>query len=225
MRIWVALTVVAAGSAIGFAQCHQIGEVDAEKPEGQLLQQIGQESDEANKLALMEQFSGQFPQHEATGWIYERIQAAYVKAQNPDKALEVSEKLLAIPPDCPEAAHQALKAAEMKKDANLIKKWSEQAAQVAQKVAASPQPKEEDEVENWKRRVEYSRQVNKYAEYSLYASALQATDPAQKIVLFEALAQRNPQSEYLPQSTGALFLAYRQTGAEQYRCHGVTTDD
>ena len=142
MRNWVAVTVFAAGSAIGFGQCHQIGEVNAEKPEGQLLQQIGQESDEAKKLALMEQFVGQFPQHEAIGWIYEQVQTAYIKAQNVDKALDVSEKLLAIPPDCPEAAHQALKAAEMKKDANLIKKWSEQAAQVAQKVAASPQPKE-----------------------------------------------------------------------------------
>src|SRR5262249_15714819 len=149
------------------------------------------------KLALMEQFAGQFPQHEAAGWIYEQMQAAYIKAQNVDKALEVSAKLLAIPPDCPEAAHQALKAAEMKKDAGLIKKWSEQAAQEAQKVATSPQPKDEDEVAAWKRRVDYSKQVGKYAEYSLYAAALQINDPAQKIELLEALEQRNPQSEYL----------------------------
>src|SRR5258708_32090968 len=43
------------------------------------LQQIGQADDAAKKLTLMEQFAAQNPKHEATGWVYEQMQAAYLK--------------------------------------------------------------------------------------------------------------------------------------------------
>jgi hypothetical protein len=66
------LTFVLAGGP-AWSQRHKIGEVNGEKPEGQLLQQIGQESDAAKKVALMEQFIGQYPKHEAAGWVLEQM--------------------------------------------------------------------------------------------------------------------------------------------------------
>ena len=210
MRTWVIVVALAAAGG-AFAQCHKIGEVNAEKPEGALLQQIGQEQDATKKLALMEQFAGQFPQHEAVGWVYEQMEAAYAKAGNQDKVLEVGAKLVAMPGDCVEASQQALKAAEAKKDPDLVKKWSNQTAELAKKVAGTPQPKEADEVDEWKRRVDFAKQVDKYTEYSLMATALAATDPAKKVDLIDTLEQRNPQSEYLPQLREQQFIAYRQT--------------
>ncbi|HZT33600.1 MAG TPA: hypothetical protein VFA33_27170 [Bryobacteraceae bacterium] len=210
MRTMFALLagLIAAGSLA--AQCHKIGEVNAEKPEGQLLQKIGQESDAAKKLGLLEQFATQFPQHEAIGWVYEQMLDGYLKANNSDKALEIGEKLDAVPPECVETAHQTLKAAEMKKDADQIRKWSAKTSELALKVVNSPQPKEQDEVEDWKRRVDYAKQVNTYTEYALYAAALQNSDPQKKIELLEALEQRNPNSQYLAQAYPQLFLAYQQ---------------
>jgi len=213
MRIRFLLALALAVAPVGgFAQCFKLAEVNAEKPEGQLLQQIGQESDEAKKLALLEKFTAEYPQHEAAGWVLEQAQAAYLKANNPDKALEAGEKILALAPTCVESAHQSLKAAEAKKDADLILKWSAATSGAALKVINSPKPSDEAEAESWKGRVDWAKQVNTYAEYSLYAAALQNPDPKKKIALVEALEQRNPASEYVAKAYGTLFLAYRQAG-------------
>ena len=112
-----------------------------------------------------------------------------------------------------EDAQQTLKAAEMKKDPDLLLKWSSKTAELAQKVVASPQPKDADEVENWKARVDYARQVNTYTEYSLYAMALGTVDPLKQAALIEALQQRNSKSEYLAKAVDTLFVAYQKSGA------------
>jgi len=211
MRAFFALLLL---SAAAFAQCFKLAEVNAEKPEGQLLQQIGQEQDQAKRLLLMEKFVTENPKHEAAGWVYEQMQAAYIKAGDMDKALAASEQAVALGPECVEIGHQALKAAEAKKDAALIVKWSAQTAAMAQKVASAPKPSDEDEAEGWKQRVDYAKQVGTYSEYALYAAALQTPEPASKIQLVEALEKLNPKSEYLGKAYGPLFMAYRQTKAE-----------
>jgi tetratricopeptide (TPR) repeat protein len=211
MRLSTAVLALVLAAGVSFAQRHKVN-INTETPEGQLLQQIGQESDEAKKTALLEQFVAKYPKHDSIGWVYAQLQPAYLKAGQFDKALDTGEKLLAMDPDDLETAHQNLKAAEAKKDPDLVRKWSNQTSQIAQKVAASAKPKEEDEVEDWKKRVDFAKQVNTYTEYSLYATALQTPDPRKKIELIEALQQRAPQSEYLAKSQPALFLAYRQAG-------------
>jgi tetratricopeptide (TPR) repeat protein len=213
MRLSVIALGLALAAATASAQRFSMGEIDAEKPAGQLLQQIGQESDEAKKLALMEQFVTKFPGDKASGAVYDQMQALYIKTNQPDKVMETTEKLLALDPTYDVAAHQGLKAAEAKKDPDLIKKWAGITAQTCQKVVSSPQPKAADEVEDWKKRVDWATQAKTYADYALSAAALQASDPKKKIELIEALQAQNPQSQYLGQAMPALFFAYRQTGA------------
>jgi len=213
MKTPIVLLTFAMAVGNGWAQCHQLAELNASSPEGQLLQQASQESDNAKKLVLLEQFAGQYPTNEAIGWVYEQMLDSYVKANDADKALAVGEKLDAIPPECVESAQQTLKAAEMKKDPDLVKKWSARTSELAQKVIASPQPKEEDKVESWKARVDYAKQVNTYTEYSLYALALQTPDPKKQAELLETLQQRNPKSEYLAKATVVMFQAYQKAGA------------
>lgn len=110
------------------------------------------------------------------------------------------------------AALKSLKDAEAKKDPDEVKKWSDQTAQIAQKTIDSPQPKEEDEAAEWKKQVDYAKQVSTYADYALYAMALQTADPKKKIELIEALEKRNPKSEYLAQAARQRFIAYQQAG-------------
>jgi hypothetical protein len=212
MKAIATVFALALAAAPGWAQCHRLAEVNATSPEGQLLQKAGLEEDPAKKLALQEEFAAQYPQHEAAGWVDEQLLNAYVKANEADKALAVGDKLAGMPPECVEDAQQTLKAAEMKKDPDLVLKWSNKTAELAQKVVASPQPKEADEVENWKARVDYARQVNTYTEYSLYAMALQSADPKKQSMLIEALQQRNPKSEYLAKAIDTLFVAYQKAG-------------
>lgn len=213
MKTVTTLFALALVAAPGWTQCHKLAEVNSGTPEGQLLQQAGQEEDAAKKLALEEQFVTQYPQHEAAAWVYEQLLTGYVKANDADKALAVADKLAAMPPECVENAQQTLKAAELKKDPDLVLKWSGKTADLAQKVVASPQPTDADEVENWKARVDYARQVNTYTEYSLYAMALGTADPKKQVALLEALQQRNAKSEYFAKAIDTLFVAYQKSGA------------
>lgn len=209
----VAVFALVFASVPAWAQCHKLNEINASTPEGQLLQKAGLEEDAAKKLALQEQFVAQYPQNEAAGWVYGQMLPAYVKAKDADKALAVGDKLAALPPECVENAQQTLKAAELKKDPDLVLKWSGKTSELAQKVVDSPQPKDADEVENWKASVDYARQVKTYTEYSLFAMALQTPDPKKQAMLIEALEQRNPKSEYLPKTVEVLFAAYQKSGA------------
>ncbi len=233
MRSFATLFALMFAAAPAWTQCHKLAEMNTTTPEGQLLQKAGLEEDAAKKQALQEEFVAQYPQHEAAGWIYEQLLIAYVKANDGDKAVAVAEKLAAIPPECVEVAQQSLKAAELKKDPDLVLKWSAKTSELAQKVIASPQPTAADEVENWKARVDYARQVNTYTEYSLYATALTTADPKKQAALIESLQQRNPKSEYLAKAADTLFVAYQKSGqtdkavalAQQVAATGSPSED
>ncbi len=186
--------------------------IDASTPEGQALQKIGQEADDAKKTPLLEEFVTTYPASPSIGWVYEQLQPAYVKAGKFDEALSLGDKLLALNGDDTEAALQNLKAAEGKKDLALVLKWSDRTDQNAKKALAAPEPKDADELDNWKKHQEYAKQVAQYTEYSLFAAALQSTDPKKKLELVNALRTRNGKSQYLPQMAQQEFLAYRQMG-------------
>lgn len=213
MRSLIVLLTLSLAAAPAWSQRHKIGEVNAEKPEGLLLQQIGQESDAAKKTALMEQFLTQYPTHEGAGWVLEQLLPAYIKAGQPDKIISAGEKLVALDADDTESALQTLKAYETKKDASSILKWSALTSAAARKMVATPKPADADAVKAWTDTVDYARQVDTYTEYALYRAAIESADPKSTILLAETLQTRNPKSEYMIKASGPLFNAYRQTGA------------
>jgi len=211
MRPSILLTAILAATSVLPAQRHNIT-INAETPEGLLLQQIGQEEDAAKKLGLLEQFAAKYPKHEGILWVYEMMIPAYVKAGQVPRALDACDKLLTGDPLDAEHAHECLKAAESTKDPATVIQWSARASQICRKVAALPKPKEEDEVEDWKKRVEYAQQADTYTEYALYAAALQTNSPEQKVALGEEIERRNPDSKYYPQIAAQQFLGYTQLG-------------
>lgn len=205
---WILASVPLATNAL--AQRHKLGTVNTETPEGALLQKIGQESDDAKKIPLLEEFAAKYPKHESIGWVYTQLQVADGKTGQNDKTIEIGEKLLAMDADDIDAAYENLKAAEAKKDPAVVKKWSAVASQLCQKVMALPKPQDAAAVDDWKRQVDFATQLNDRTEYSLYAAALQTTDPRGRVDLIEALEQRNPKSRWLPQTYPLMFVSYRQ---------------
>jgi hypothetical protein len=203
--LFIAFALTASG------QRHKIEEVNSEKPEGKLLQQIMQENDAAKKTALLDLFAGQYPKDAGTPWVLEQLQAMYVASNDTDKIIATGDKLLALDPDDPEAAMQSLKAAEAKKDPSLIKKYSLLASAAAKKIAATPEPKEADEAAAWKSQVTYAKGVDQYAAYAIFRAAAESRDPKVTIELGEALREQNPSSEYAAKIAQPLFLAYRTT--------------
>ncbi len=205
------LALIILGS-VAAAQLHKLGAVDPATPEGKLLQRIEQEQDDSKKLQLLEQFASQAPKHEAIGWVYGKMQVAYLKTGQPDKAIETGDKLLAMDPEDLDAALNNLKAAEAKNDPDLIRKWSDKTSPMARKVVASPQPPNEHEVADWKTKVDFARQLDTYTEYALYAAAVKAADPRKRIELAEALEARNPSSQYVAMVAETRFNSYVQIG-------------
>ncbi|HEU0141814.1 MAG TPA: hypothetical protein VFQ79_18975 [Bryobacteraceae bacterium] len=213
MRVRVLAITFLAGAALLIAQRRELT-IDAGTPEGAQLQQIGQESDEAKKLQMFEKFAADHPQYDGIVWVYAQMQPLYIKQGNFQKAMEAGEKVLAADPEDARMAHETLKAAEGTKDPDLILKWSNHGSEVARKIAASTKPGDDEDEEHWKQRVDFAKQFDTYTEYALYAALLQTPDPGKKAMLAETLEKRNPESQYLPQMAGPLFVAYQQSGAK-----------
>lgn len=188
-------------------------EVDTE--EGRILQLIDGETDATKKVTLLEHFAKTFPNHEAGTWVLGQLQSCYLAGGQLDKALELGARLLILDPGDVSAAHNGLKAAEAKKDVELIKVWSAQASQAARKVKELKKPEEAGDVEEWKQKVEYAKQVDQYSEYALYSIALQSKDSRIKAKLIESLEQKNPNSEYLAQLRTAQTQVVRQVDIEE----------
>ena len=232
MRVCLAIFVVICTAPL-FAQRHKLN-VNGDTPEGQLLLMIGQEAETSERrTAMLESFLEKHSKHESAAWVMQQLQGVYLKANAFDKALATGEKLLAMDPMDVETSQGNLKAAEGKKDPMLIMKWADTTSKIARKVVASPQPAKEDEVEEWKRLVDYSKQVDIYTEYSLYATGLQSTDAATRLKLFGALESQNPGSQYMKEILPLQFYALQQTGdkaatlmvAERILATDQTNDD
>ena len=200
---------------IGTAAFSQKLVIEVDTQEGQLLQQIDAEAAAAKKQAMLEQFSSLFPNHEAINWVLGQLQLSYVADGKFDRAMEAGTRLLGLDPNDVSAAHNCLKAAEGKKDVDLIRRWSDQTSQIARKVKQSRMPEDPEEQEDWKHKVEYAKQVDLYTEYAIYFAAVQTRDAKIKSKLIENLEQKNPNSEYLAQLRTSQTQVVRQVDIEE----------
>jgi len=189
--------------------------IEVDTQEGQLLQHIDAEASAAKKQAMLEQFASLFPNHEAITWVLGQLQLSYGADSKFDRVLEIGTKLLGLDPDDVSAAHNCLKAAEGKKDLDLVRRWSDLTSQIARKVKQSKKPEDPEEQEDWKHKVEYAKQVDQYAEYAIYFAALQTRDAKLKSKLIENLEQKNPNSEYLAQLRTSQTQVVRQVDIEE----------
>lgn len=212
MRSFILVLCLSLSAGICFGQRYKFT-INAETPEGALLQQIGQEEDTAKKLSLLEQFAGQYGKHDSIAWVLFQMHQNYAKTQQWEKAIEAGEKVLAIDGTDHEVAFGNLKAAEALKDIELIRKWAVQSSDVARKVIQSPEPKDEEEKEQWKQAVERAKGMDTYSEYALFTAATGVLNqPKQLALLVETLEARNPKSQYLGQIYPPYIYALQQSG-------------
>ncbi len=184
--------------------------LNASTPEGQLLQKAGQESDEAKRLSLYEEFLTKYPKHEGAVHAWAHAVPLMLKAKMFDKVITGTEAVLAAEPDNSVIAYDALQACEQKNDVPCIISWSNRTIDAAKKKLASKKPDDEDDAAAWAHEVDFAKQVIARCEYSFYATALKSSDPRNTIALYEALEKVNPESEYIGQTGGRYFIALLQ---------------
>jgi len=112
-----------------------------------------------------------------------------------------------------DSTYQSLQEATAKKDPELVKKLAAQCVALARKEESTPVPTDKDEQEVWKSHIAYVKEVEGYAEYALYATAV-GVEPAVTVDLISTLEAQNPKSKYLDQGYGTYFVALAKTGAE-----------
>ncbi|MBX9602834.1 MAG: hypothetical protein K2X35_17655 [Bryobacteraceae bacterium] len=176
--------------------------IDPETPHGYLIQRIQQEDDENARIDLMVEFATQFPKHESLGWVLDRLIPATLKARQWDRAAKAGELMLSIEPENVTAAQACLQAAEGRKDGAAVERFALLLWDVAQRKALSGKPDSPDEI----------RQVQTYAEYYIFQSALSAADPKKRTQLLHALETRNPKSQYLKSAQGELIRTFQSQG-------------
>ncbi len=182
-------------------------------PEGQILQSLGQETDDARKVTLAQDFLAKYPKHEAAGWVAAQLESALLGQKENDKVLEVAETAYANGPDM-DAAYYALKAAVAKEDIAQTKKWSGRTSEAARKLISSAKaPANDDD----KHQLEYAKEVDEYSEYALYVVALKA-QPKDEVELVDTLIKQNPKSQYLPEVAGSYFAALSKAGEGAKAC-------
>ena len=174
------------------AQPRQKFVINTGTPEGQLLQTIGQENDDAKKLALMQDFLSKYPKHEGASWVYALMVTVYSNQKEYDKAVDAGEKAMALDPEDVDTGINAIKAAEAKNDPDAIKTLAATTSASARKLVAKPPESDED-----KQMAEHIKEVGLYAEYALYKEIASAKDSKKVSELGEALEQANPKSPYL----------------------------
>jgi hypothetical protein len=181
-------------------------------PEGQILQSLGQETDDAHKITLAQDFLAKYPKHEASGWVAAQLESSLLAQKDNDKVLTVAEAAYANGPDM-DAAYFALKAAVAKEDLAQAKTWSARTSEAARKTIASTKPTDED----GKQQLEYAKQVGEYSEYALYVLALKA-QPKDEVDLVDTLIKQNPKSQYLPEVASSYFAALTKAGEPAKVC-------
>jgi hypothetical protein len=212
-RDFAGLVLLALSCALpAFAQEKQNFVFNPGTPEGQILQSLGQETDDARRVTLAQDFLAKYPKHEAAGWVAAQLESGLLAQKEYDKVLEVAEMAYANGPDM-DGAYFALKAAVAKEDSAEAKKWSARTSEAARKLIGSAKATDEE----GKQQLEYAKQVDEYSGYALYVLALKA-QPKDEVDMVDTLIKQNPKSQYLPEVATSYFAALSKAGEGAKAC-------
>ncbi len=213
MRRFLTVSLALAGLALApaAAQLRNVT-INAESEEGKLLQQAGEESDAAKKIGLLEQFLAKFAAHDAAGYVHLQLLAAYLGANNFDKAIEHGTAAQKKAPDDMELAHLLVKSAEGKGHAETLAANVERTHALAEKAKAALKPADSDEAEAWKRSVEFATQVQQYNQHALFSTIVKQTAPQGKVLLLDTLRKLYAGGQFDKNIDAQYVVAYQQLG-------------
>ncbi|MDA1314284.1 MAG: hypothetical protein O2968_13170 [Acidobacteria bacterium] len=186
--------------------------INTETEQGDLISQAGQAEDDATRMQLLETFVQKYSDHDTIGYVYLQLQNLHLAAGNFDKVIEYGKKLLATVPGDVEIRHNLTKAYEAKQNFDALLPHLIETKPLAEKETQLPEPEFVDEVEGWQARLDYSKGVIQYIEYSLYTSTLKITDPAKKIEYMDALKKHYPEGQYAKTLDDMYVQVYQQLG-------------
>ena len=82
----------------------------------------------------------------------------------------------------------------------------------ARRLITAFRPADPEGAAAWQADVDYSKQVETYCDYALYALALQTGDLYERVELADLLKRHSPASPYIALLRQQLFIAFQQAG-------------
>ena len=190
-------------SVSGLAADRHKLDVDPESDDGILLQRIRQEPTAPRKLALLEKYAAAYPNTVSIAWVYEQMLPLYAAgAGESGKVLATAEKLLALDPQDLDSLNYALRVVESRNDFEAIARYAKLAWDAASKVVQTPKPSDPYDLPDWKRQMDFARDILAYSEYTLYSLSAHSPNQQTKSQLIHELESRNPNSKYLGSAKG-----------------------
>lgn len=183
-------------------------------PEDRALTEINNATDAAKKLQLLDKFLAEFGQGDLAIAAYEIYMTHYAAEKNYDKAFEYGEKILQVDPDSFGAASTLLRLAQEKGDTAKMFDYGDKVGEILQRFMAAP-AREGTSAEEWRQQkidtvATLADQIN-YVQYTLFNTAYQAPDPAQRAVLLERYVKCFPDSQYTSTAQSLVAASYRQS--------------
>ena len=206
------LTLLAVAPNAARAQItHHIG-VPAGSDEDKALTAIGNTTDPAQKLALIDQFASSFTTPDMQLIADELYVDDYSTLKNSAKVYEYGEKALAINPDDFDVAVTLVRTASDAGDTDRMYGYAEKAAAILQRYKQSPPPEGTDPAawDQIRTRVIAGDQDNiNYIEYAFFTSAYNTKDPDQKAALMARYVAAFPDSQYTQQAESLQPITYQ----------------
>jgi len=172
------------------------------------------EGDVSKKLELLNLYQKEYPNGKSLPWVLSELYECFIELKQPEKALEVGERLLALDPTDLALVHRNLKIAEDANNPDLIRRWADRTTELARLVLSASPPLGTDAT-GWRAKVELARQLVAYTDYLAYIEVFKLTDLRQKIRWLEEFPSRHPDSSYLPRVLELHFQALRSIGDQR----------
>jgi tetratricopeptide (TPR) repeat protein len=155
-----------------------------------------------------------FPKGKSVKWAYDQLRQIADRANEQDKVLEYSHKILELQPDDLYSAYTILRAAEAKGDEASVDKWTARVAEMSQSVLAA-EAKSPAQTQEGKERVALAKESSGRVEDSRFYRILREPDLNKRASQLEAFLKQDSRPEYRKQANPVLFYVYRTLGNGQ----------
>lgn len=187
---------------------------DKKGPEALILNEAVKSNDDGDLASLLDQYLVIFPRSRSLPWVYDQYRQIADRANQNDKVIDFSLKILELLPDDLYSMDLVVRLAEAKKDTALANRWSESLQRLAQATLDQEQ-KSPAQTPEAKARLQLAREVNGRLVDKQFFKIADEPDVTKRAAQLEAFLKANPDTEYRKQINPMLFYAYRTAGNHQ----------
>ncbi len=188
--------------------------LQAGSPEDKAYSEIVATTDPARKLALIDKFMADYGKGEMATVAFELYMSHYLAEKNYTKAFEYGEKLVGADPDNLLAGVNLVRVAQEAADREKVFAYGERVGGMLARFnaqAAGPGMDATQWATQKDRALAEAQDNLNYVQYTMFSTAYQTRDTAQRVALLERFLEAFPVSPYATNAQALVAASYQQT--------------